>query len=240
LGSDMPRRGDGDAEVTLQELLDRQADAEAAQGGGGPAAAAVAAKGGAAADGDPKKRPKPAPLLVSDRPPRGRRSRQQAEPHVSLDLGRGLGASTAAAPLPDPRTPQPKAMGYVPELHAAAAGATQASASRIDVRVELFASSPKPPIKALVTEHEKKGAREGSPTGSDSGGRAARKAGSRRRHQKAVAASASREFGDDLKFLQGLLGDQTVHESDVKDIVGSGIRYLHERHQVRARAGRGG
>jgi hypothetical protein len=31
--------------------------------------------------------------------------------------------------------------------------------------------------------------------------------------------------------IQDLLGDRTVKESDVKDLVGDGIRYLHERHR---------
>eukprot|EP01043_Picozoa_sp_COSAG02_P025675 COSAG02_NODE_1451_length_12556_cov_3.624258_4_plen_814_part_00 len=44
------------------------------------------------------------------------------------------------------------------------------------------------------------------------------------------AATASAEFGGDLDFLKELLDDTVVSESDVKDIVGDGIRYLHERH----------
>jgi hypothetical protein len=45
------------------------------------------------------------------------------------------------------------------------------------------------------------------------------------------AATASVEFGGDLDFLKELLDDAMVSESDVKDIVGDGIRFLHERHQ---------
>ena len=48
-------------------------------------------------------------------------------------------------------------------------------------------------------------------------------------------ATASAEFGGDMEFLKELLGDSVVNESDVKEIVGDGIRYLHERHNRHAK-----
>ena len=52
------------------------------------------------------------------------------------------------------------------------------------------------------------------------------------------SATASTEFAGDLDFLKELLDDAVVNESDVKDIVGDGIRYLHERHQRTASSGK--
>ena len=53
-------------------------------------------------------------------------------------------------------------------------------------------------------------------------------------------ATASREFGDDLKFLQELAGDRLVKDTDIKDIVGDGVRYLHERHRRNQKKGMSG
>lgn len=58
-------------------------------------------------------------------------------------------------------------------------------------------------------------------------------------------SASSTVFDSDLKFLNELLGEQMVQDSDVKDIVGDGIRFLSKRTKANQKAskppaGRGG
>jgi hypothetical protein len=100
------------------------------------------------------------------------------------------------------------------------------------LHAELFSST--------APDESADGARAGaSAKATSSSAKQARKQQKASRKQKAKlaraaglsSATASAEFGGDLDFLKELLDDAVVSESDVKDIVGDGIRYLHERHQ---------
>ena len=124
------------------------------------------------------------------------------------------------------------------------------SATTLVIHAELFSSSPTTPVEPRSLAHDEEisadhgGRSSKSSSASKSGGVRRKAAGGKSKgkgkDKQAVAATASREFGDDLKFLQELAGDRLVKATDIKDIVGDGVRYLHERHRRNQKKGMSG